>query len=56
MKIILAVTAVSLVIMTIACKTSDENITPTTNATNNSTNTTIHVNLRSQGNMIRLYG
>jgi hypothetical protein len=38
MKIILAVTAVSLVFMVKACKTSDQNITPTTNSTNTITN------------------
>jgi len=38
MKIILAVTAVSLVFMVKACKTSDLNITPTTNSTNTITN------------------
>ncbi|MFN3488900.1 MAG: DUF2927 domain-containing protein [Emticicia sp.] len=38
MKIAIAVTAVSLVFLTIACKDSEENITPITNTTTNSTN------------------
>lgn len=39
MKIVIAVTAVSLVFLTIACQTSEENITPATNTTTSSTNT-----------------
>jgi hypothetical protein len=38
MKITLTITALSLVFLTIACQTSEENITPATNATTNSTN------------------
>lgn len=39
MKITIALTAVSLVFLTIACQTSEENITPATNTTTSSTNT-----------------
>lgn len=39
MKITIAVTVVSLFFLTIACQTSEENITPTTNTTINSTTT-----------------
>ncbi len=38
MKIAIAVSAVSLVFLTIACQTSEENITPATNTTTSSTN------------------
>ena len=48
MKIALTVTAVSLVFLTIACQTSEENITPTTSTTSNSTNTTTTVKPSSQ--------
>jgi len=40
MKIALAVTAISLVFLTIACQTSEENITPATNTTTNPTTPT----------------
>jgi hypothetical protein len=46
MKIVLTVTAVSLVFLTIACQTSEKNITPATNT--NSTNTTTTVKPSSQ--------
>lgn len=39
MKIAIALTAISLVFLTIACQTSKENITPVTNTTTNTTNT-----------------
>lgn len=39
MKITIAVSAVSLVFLTIACQTSEETITPVTNTATNSTNT-----------------
>lgn len=39
MKIILTLTAISLIFLTIACQTSKENITPISNTTTNSTNT-----------------
>jgi hypothetical protein len=48
MKIVLTVTAVSLVFLTIACQTSEENITPATNTNSNSTNTTTTVKPSSQ--------
>lgn len=39
MKIIITLTAISLIFLTIACQTSKENITPISNTTTNSTNT-----------------
>ncbi len=48
MKIVLTVIAVSLVFLTIACQTSEENITPATNTNSNSTNTTTTVKPSSQ--------
>lgn len=48
MKITLAVTAVSLVFLTIACQTSEENITPATNTTNTTTTPATAVKPSSQ--------